>query len=81
MNLVGMEQGTSGVGRGGYPARREEGKMGQFIQMERKDEEKANLDKETKKDESKELGEEDQEMEFPPSLIEAIAKRIKEMRN
>ena len=50
--------------------------------MERKDEEKANLDKETKKDESKkELGEEDQEMEFPPSLIEAIAKIIKEMRN
>ena len=80
MDLIGKEQRSSGIGRGGYPAGREDGKMGQYLQMEKKGEGKAHLEKETKKEESNEkLGEEGQEMEIPTRLIEAIAKKIKEM--
>ena len=80
MDLLGRNERKVGIGRGGYPLNREESKMGAFSIKNNNVEENVYFEKEEKEKENiKENSEE--EIDFDPKLIKALAKQIKEWRD
>ena len=81
-SLFKENERRTGVGRGGFPINKSEGKMGMFGQMEKKRDENVSMEEGNKYEKAQVMNveEDEKEIKIDPKLVEAVAKKLKEWR-
>ena len=82
LSIFHENERRAGIGRGGFPINRSEGKMGMYRQMGKNDE-NVSIEEGNKYEKAQVMNveEDEKEIKIDPKLVEAVAKKLKEWRD